>query len=113
MQVISDPQRHERMQKLEPVATKAELAKQAAPATSVVTPPKVDYATDLFNLLYPKDSGQNDSETSSANDSMGTSFQCLFSFDVGIAGVFFFFFASLLVFSKTQSSQFHNFCKNC
>ena len=78
MQVISDPKPQERLQKAEPVVTKADLAKQAATATPVVPPPKVDYATDLFNLLSMDDSGQNDSQTSPVGDTMWASFQCMF-----------------------------------
>jgi stromal membrane-associated protein len=66
------------LQKSEPVVTKAELAKQAAPATPAVPPPKVDYATELFNLLSIKDSGQNGSETSAADDNAWANFQCMF-----------------------------------
>ncbi|GMY37241.1 ADP-ribosylation factor GTPase-activating protein AGD5-like [Fagus crenata] len=73
--VISDPKPQERLQKSEPVVTKAELAKQAAPATPAVPPPKVDYATELFNLLSIKDSGQNGSETSAADDNAWANFQ--------------------------------------
>jgi stromal membrane-associated protein len=78
VQVISDPKPQERLLKSEPVVTKAELAKQEATTTPAVPPPKVDYATDLFNLLFMEDSGQNDSETSSADDTMWANFQCMF-----------------------------------
>ncbi|XP_062160915.1 ADP-ribosylation factor GTPase-activating protein AGD5-like [Alnus glutinosa] len=74
-QVISDPKPQERLLKSEPVVTKAELAKQEATTTPAVPPPKVDYATDLFNLLFMEDSGQNDSETNSADDTMWANFQ--------------------------------------
>ena len=76
VQVISDPKPQERLQKSEPVVTKAELAKQAVTATPAVPPPKVDYATELFNLLSMGDSGQKGSETSAANDNAWVSFQC-------------------------------------
>lgn len=74
-QVISDPKPQERLQKSEPVVTKAELAKQAVTATPAVPPPKVDYATELFNLLSMGDSGQKGSETSAADDNAWVSFQ--------------------------------------
>lgn len=90
MQVISDPKPQERLHKAEPVVTKTDLAKQAATGTPVVPPPKVDYATDLFNLLSMDDSAQNDSETSSADDTMWASFQCMFHVNYFlIIGVFF------------------------
>ncbi|KAF3954259.1 hypothetical protein CMV_020373 [Castanea mollissima] len=73
-QVISDPKPQERLQKSEPVVTKAELAKQAVTATPAVPPPKVDYATELFNLLSMGNSGQNGSETSAVDDNAWVSF---------------------------------------
>ncbi|XP_023900610.2 ADP-ribosylation factor GTPase-activating protein AGD5 isoform X1 [Quercus suber] len=73
-QVISDPKPQERLQKSEPVVTKAELAKQAVTATPAVPPPKVDYATELFNLLSMGDSGQKGSETSAVDDNAWVSF---------------------------------------
>lgn len=73
-QVISDPKPQERLQKSEPVVTKAELAKQAVTVTPAVPPPKVDYATELFNLLSMGDSGQKGSETSAVDDNAWVSF---------------------------------------
>lgn len=51
------------MQKSEPAAPKAELAKKEERATKVVTLPKVDYATELFNLLCMDDSRGSNSTT--------------------------------------------------
>ncbi|KAJ6925755.1 hypothetical protein NC651_010242 [Populus alba x Populus x berolinensis] len=51
-----DNKSQEPVQKSEPAAPKAELAKKEESATKVVTLPKVDYATELFNLLCMDDS---------------------------------------------------------
>ncbi|KAJ0082877.1 hypothetical protein Patl1_10862 [Pistacia atlantica] len=63
-QVKPDPKTQESVQNPEPAVSKAELAKQEATTTSVVTQRKVDYATDLFNLLSMDDSRENDAKTS-------------------------------------------------
>lgn len=47
---------------------KPKLETQAATANPVVSPPKVDYATELFNLLSLEDSGENDSRTCAVNN---------------------------------------------
>lgn len=66
------------MQNPEPAVSKAEL-KQKATTTSVVTERKVDYATDLFNLLSMDDSRENDAKTSSDTNTWAN-FQCIFLF---------------------------------
>ncbi|XP_031249879.1 ADP-ribosylation factor GTPase-activating protein AGD5-like isoform X2 [Pistacia vera] len=63
-QVKPDPKTQESVQNPEPAVSKAELTKQEATTTSVVTQRKVDYATDLFNLLSMDDSRENDAKTS-------------------------------------------------
>ncbi|KAB5533952.1 hypothetical protein DKX38_017038 [Salix brachista] len=55
-QVARDTKLKEPVQKSEPAAPKADLGKKEESATKVVTPPKVDYATELFNLLCMDDS---------------------------------------------------------
>lgn len=50
---------------------------KTATANTVVSPPKVDYATELFNLLSTDDSRENDSATSALNNSLG-GIQCMF-----------------------------------
>jgi len=65
------------VQKSEPAAPKAELAKKEESATKVVTLPKVDYATELFNLLCMDDSRESDS-TTPAHDNGWASFQSEF-----------------------------------
>ncbi|XP_038711227.1 ADP-ribosylation factor GTPase-activating protein AGD5-like isoform X3 [Tripterygium wilfordii] len=49
-----------------PAVLKVESAKQEATTTTVVTPAKVDYATELFNLLSMENSIENTSKTSAA-----------------------------------------------
>ncbi|KAJ6738096.1 ADP-RIBOSYLATION FACTOR GTPASE-ACTIVATING PROTEIN AGD5 [Salix koriyanagi] len=60
----------ELMQKSEPAAPKAELSKKEENATKNLTLPKVDYATELFNLLCMDDSRESDS-TIPAHDKNG------------------------------------------
>ncbi|KAJ6925746.1 ADP-ribosylation factor GTPase-activating protein AGD5-like isoform X1 [Populus alba x Populus x berolinensis] len=69
-----DNKSQEPVQKSEPAAPKAELAKKEESATKVVTLPKVDYATELFNLLCMDDSRESDS-TTPAHDNGWASFQ--------------------------------------
>lgn len=57
--------------------SKAEPVKHAATATPIVSPPKVDYATDLFRMLSMEDSRENDSKISAATD-VPTGFRCMF-----------------------------------
>ena len=55
----------------------AESAKQAADSTLVAPPPKVDYATDLFNMLSMDDPTENGSEAASIDDNAWAGFQCM------------------------------------
>ncbi|KAJ4833907.1 hypothetical protein Tsubulata_032941 [Turnera subulata] len=50
------------------MVTKAQLAKEADSTTPVATPSKVDYATELFHLLFMDDSGGIKSNTPAADD---------------------------------------------
>ena len=60
-QVAPDTKPKEPVQKSEPATPKADLGKKEESATKVVTPPKVDYATELFNLLCMDDSRASNS----------------------------------------------------
>lgn len=55
----------------------AKSAKQAADSTPVVPLPKVDYATDLFNMLSLEDPTENGSEAASPDDNSWAGFQCM------------------------------------
>ena len=57
--------------------SKPEPLKHAATATPIVSPPKVDYATDLFRMLSTEDSKENDSKISAATEVL-MGFQCMF-----------------------------------
>ncbi|XP_039032485.1 ADP-ribosylation factor GTPase-activating protein AGD5-like [Hibiscus syriacus] len=60
------------MQKPEPVMAPAEATKSAVETAPIVTAPKVDYATDLFNMLSFDDSpSENSSEATSTDDWAG------------------------------------------
>ncbi|XVF25885.1 hypothetical protein REPUB_Repub13aG0252500 [Reevesia pubescens] len=52
-----------------PSVSKAEAIKRDAITTASVAPPKVDYATELFNLLSVGDSRENDSNASAYDNS--------------------------------------------
>ncbi|KAJ6677516.1 ADP-RIBOSYLATION FACTOR GTPASE-ACTIVATING PROTEIN AGD5 [Salix koriyanagi] len=60
----------ELVQKSEPAVPKAELSKKEESATKKLTLPKVDYATELFNVLCMDDSRESDS-TNPAHDKDG------------------------------------------
>ncbi|XP_050215230.1 ADP-ribosylation factor GTPase-activating protein AGD5-like isoform X2 [Mercurialis annua] len=62
-QVKVDPKPQEPVQKLEPAVTNAELVKEEK-ITPIVKPAKVDYATELFNLLCMDDSSGTSSKAS-------------------------------------------------
>ncbi|KAF8409346.1 hypothetical protein HHK36_005421 [Tetracentron sinense] len=70
-QVIPVPKSKQAVQKPEPVMLQAESANP----TAVVSPPKVDYATDLFNMLSMEGPNENGSETSFADDNAWAGFQ--------------------------------------
>ncbi|GMJ15919.1 NEVERSHED, ARF-GAP domain 5 [Hibiscus trionum] len=60
------------MQKPEPVVASAEATNSAVETTTIVTAPKVDYATDLFNMLSLDDGpSENGSEATSTDDWAG------------------------------------------
>ncbi|KAK8643875.1 hypothetical protein V6N13_013152 [Hibiscus sabdariffa] len=60
------------VQKAEPVVVPAETTKSAVETAPTVTAPKVDYATDLFNMLSLDDgSSENGSEATSTDDWAG------------------------------------------
>lgn len=66
---------------MEPLAPQpqAESSKQAMDAVQN-TPPKVDYATDLFNMLsmdVPKENG-SESASTTTDDNLWAGFQCMF-----------------------------------
>ncbi|KAJ6289242.1 hypothetical protein OIU76_025118 [Salix suchowensis] len=60
----------ELVQKSEQAVPKAELSKKEESATKKLTLPKVDYATELFNVLCMDDSRESDS-TNPAHDKDG------------------------------------------
>lgn len=55
----------------------AEATKQASDAASTVSPPKVDYATDLFNILSMDGPSENGSGAISPDDNAWAGFQCM------------------------------------
>ncbi len=71
------------VEKIEPALAdpQGEAAKQALDAASVIAPPKVDYATDLFNMLSmdgPSDGpSENGLEAASPDDNAWAGFQCM------------------------------------
>ncbi|XP_010268821.1 PREDICTED: probable ADP-ribosylation factor GTPase-activating protein AGD5 [Nelumbo nucifera] len=73
-QAPPDPKPESAVQKPEPVVQKAEPTTQAVNST-VVPPPKVDYATDLFNMLSMESPNANGRDTSSIDDNGWAGFQ--------------------------------------
>ncbi|XVF18978.1 hypothetical protein REPUB_Repub11eG0071000 [Reevesia pubescens] len=64
------------VQKTEPVVAPAEATNPAVETASTVTPPKVNYATDLFNMLSMDDGpSENGSEAASTDDNNWAGFQ--------------------------------------
>ncbi|XP_059661557.1 ADP-ribosylation factor GTPase-activating protein AGD5 isoform X2 [Cornus florida] len=59
----------------EPAAQLDESAKQGPVSTPVASPPKVDFATDLFNILSMDGPSENGSEAVSADDNAWAGFQ--------------------------------------
>ncbi|XP_028127537.1 ADP-ribosylation factor GTPase-activating protein AGD5-like [Camellia sinensis] len=73
--VIPPPKSQQIIQKSEPVVSYAESAKQAADSSPAVSPPKVDFATDLFDMLSMDGPSENGSEAASADDNAWAGFQ--------------------------------------
>lgn len=65
------------VQKVEPTVPQAEVTKQAAETAPVASPPKVDYATDLFNMLSMDGPSENSTEAATADDNSWAGFQCM------------------------------------
>ncbi|XP_042517799.1 ADP-ribosylation factor GTPase-activating protein AGD5-like isoform X2 [Macadamia integrifolia] len=74
-QVSPDPRLEPVVQKEEPVVPKSESTMQAAYATAVASPPKVDYAIDLFNMLSMDGPTENGTDKSSVDDNAWAGFQ--------------------------------------
>ncbi|XP_010520894.1 PREDICTED: probable ADP-ribosylation factor GTPase-activating protein AGD5 [Tarenaya hassleriana] len=71
--LVSKPQQV--TQKTESATVPIEAVKQAANAAPATDPPKVDYATDLFNMLSLDDTVENGSEATSADDNAWAGFK--------------------------------------
>lgn len=65
-----------------------EATKQVADTTPVATPLKVDYATDLFNMLSLDGPKENGSEAASADDNAWAGFQCTYLFSPFVCSLF-------------------------
>ena len=66
-----------RTQDVEPVVPEAEVTKQAADTAPAAIPPKVDFATDLFNMLSMDGPSENGLEAAPADDNSWAGFQCM------------------------------------
>ena len=78
-QAIPAPNSRQVIQKSEPTVA-AESRKQVADASQAVSHPKVDYATDLFNMLSMDGPNENGSGATSADDNAWAGFQCMSKF---------------------------------
>ncbi|XP_058001424.1 ADP-ribosylation factor GTPase-activating protein AGD5 isoform X2 [Hevea brasiliensis] len=72
---IAHPKPHQVIQKIEPTVEPAEPTKNAATAIPAASAPKVDYATDLFNMLSVDGPSENGSEAASNDDNGWAGFQ--------------------------------------
>lgn len=70
---VSKPQQV--MHKSEPPVPPTDQVKQVA---EVVSPPKVDFATDLFNMLSMDNPAESGSEAHSTDDNGWDAFQCMY-----------------------------------
>lgn len=76
---ITPPKPQQIIQKIEPAVAPAELTKNAATAIPPASAPKVDFATDLFNMLSVDSPSENGSEPASNDDNGWAGFQCKLS----------------------------------
>ncbi|KAG6793880.1 hypothetical protein POTOM_003104 [Populus tomentosa] len=67
-QVTAPAKPQQVVEKAEPMAEATEAAKKVADAATAVSPPKVDFATDLFDLLSMDGPTENGSEVASNDD---------------------------------------------
>ena len=72
---VPKPQHVEKIESAAAVA-QDEATKQALDAASVVSPPKVDFATDLFDMLSMDGPSENGLEVASPDDNAWAGFQC-------------------------------------
>lgn len=72
---VSKPQ--EVLQNTESTLAPAEATKQSTNATPVTSPPKVDFSTDLFDMLSMDDPCEKGTEASSADDGLWAGFLCM------------------------------------
>ncbi|XP_019108107.1 ADP-ribosylation factor GTPase-activating protein AGD5 isoform X2 [Beta vulgaris subsp. vulgaris] len=63
------------IQKPEAAVQESEMTKQVANPSSAASPPKVDFATDLFNMLSMDDSSEIPSESANNDDNAWAGFQ--------------------------------------
>lgn len=73
---VPKPQHAEKIEPA-PAVPQDEASKQPLDAASAVSPPKVDYATDLFNMLSLDAPTENGSGTASSDDNAWAGFQCM------------------------------------
>eukprot|EP00258_Populus_trichocarpa_P028158 XP_024444177.1 probable ADP-ribosylation factor GTPase-activating protein AGD5 isoform X1 [Populus trichocarpa] len=74
-QVTAPTKPQQVVEKAEPMAEATEAAKKVADAAPVVSPPKVDFATDLFDLLSMDGPTENGSEAAANDDNSWAGFQ--------------------------------------
>ena len=86
LQVASAPKPQTVMHTTEPAVPSADQVKQVPEA---VSPPKVDFATDLFNMLSMDGPAESGAETLSADDNGWAGFQCMYEPRLSCIDVFF------------------------
>ncbi|KAL2944062.1 ADP-ribosylation factor GTPase-activating protein AGD5 [Bienertia sinuspersici] len=71
----SAPQPQHEIQKPEATVQESEVSKQVADTSSAAPPPKVDFATDLFNMLSMDDPSESPSGSANNDDGAWAGFQ--------------------------------------
>lgn len=74
-QAAPAPQPRYEIQKSEATSQESEVIKQVANTSSAAPPPKVDFATDLFNMLSMEDPSESPPESATNDDSAWAGFQ--------------------------------------
>jgi hypothetical protein len=74
--------KHQHIEKVEPLVPQVQAETSQTTGTSNNPPPKVDFATDLFDMLSmddPNEKSSNAADASADDDNNWAGFQCMFS----------------------------------
>lgn len=74
--------KHQHIEKVEPLVPQVQAETPQMTATAHNPPPKVDFATDLFDMLSmddPNEKGPDPADATADDDNNWAGFQCMFS----------------------------------